>query len=82
MVKIDGAKLRAWRERRLLSLRDLGAKSGVQFHTIHALETGKQEPRPSTLRKLVAALEIEPDALLPSDNEENIGQAGTDPSQH
>lgn len=64
MVKVDGRKLRAWRERRLLTLRGLGALSGVRFHTIHAIEAGKQDPRPTTLRKLVVALGIEPEDVL------------------
>ena len=64
MVRVDGHKLRAWRERRLLTLRALSAQSGVQFHTIHAIETGKQEPRISTVRKLVEALGIQPEDLL------------------
>ena len=56
MVKVDGKKLRAWRERRLLTLRELGDASGVWFHTISAIENDKQEPRPATVRKLIAAL--------------------------
>ena len=64
MVRVDGRKLKQWRERRLLTLRALGAQSGVQFHTIHAIEAGKQEPRPSTLRKLVDALEIPVEEIL------------------
>jgi transcriptional regulator with XRE-family HTH domain len=65
MVRVDGRKLRAWRERRLLTLRELGDLSGVWFHTIHAIETGKQEPRPGTVRKLIAALGITADDVLP-----------------
>jgi DNA-binding XRE family transcriptional regulator len=64
MVRVDGQKLKEWRERRLLTLRELGARSGVQFHTIHAIEVGKQEPRISTLRKLVEALEISVEEVL------------------
>ena len=67
MVRIDGRKLKHWRERRLLTLRDLGARSGVQFHTIHAIESGKQEPRASTLRKLIDALAIPVEEILPLD---------------
>ena len=67
MVKIDGRKLKQWRERRLLTLRALGDQSGVQFHTIHAIEAGKQEPRASTLRKLVDALEIPVEEILAPD---------------
>jgi transcriptional regulator with XRE-family HTH domain len=64
VVRVDGSKLREWRERRLLTLRDLATKSGVQFHTIHAIETGKQEPRVSTVRKLISALDIPAEELL------------------
>lgn len=42
-----------------LSQADLAAKSGVAQHTIANTETGKQQPRPSTLRKLAAALNVE-----------------------
>jgi transcriptional regulator with XRE-family HTH domain len=69
LVSVDGAKLREWRQRRLLTLRELAAKSGVQFHTIHAIETGKQEPRVSTVRKLISALDIPADELLTLDRE-------------
>ena len=70
MVSVDGAKLREWRQRRLLTLRELAAKSGVQFHTIHAIETGKQEPRVSTVRKLISALDIPAEELLTLDRED------------
>jgi transcriptional regulator with XRE-family HTH domain len=70
LVSVDGAKLREWRQRRLLTLRELAAKSGVQFHTIHAIETGKQEPRVSTVRKLISALDIPAEELLTLDRED------------
>ncbi len=77
MVKADGRRLRAARERQLLTLRALAAKSNVQFHTIHAIETGKQEPRPSTLRKLCDALGIEPTEVLAAE----VGQTGDRPAK-
>jgi transcriptional regulator with XRE-family HTH domain len=70
LVSVDGGKLREWRQRRLLTLRELAAKSGVQFHTIHAIETGKQEPRVSTVRKLISALDIPAEELLTLDRED------------
>ena len=70
LVRVDGRKLREWRQRRLLTLRQLAAKSGVQFHTIHAIETGKQEPRVSTVRKLISALDIPAEELLTLDRED------------
>ena len=76
MVRVDGRRLKYWRERRLLTLRALGALSGVQFHTIHAIESEKQEPRASTLRKLVDALEIPAEEILALDPIE--GEQNTD----
>jgi transcriptional regulator with XRE-family HTH domain len=70
LVSIDGRKLREWRQRRLLTLRELATKSGIQFHTIHAIETGKQEPRASTVRKLIRALDIPAEELLTLDRED------------
>ena len=64
MVKVDGRKLRAWRGRRLLTLRELGDLTGIWFHTISAIENGRREPRPATVRKLVAALNITPEDIL------------------
>jgi transcriptional regulator with XRE-family HTH domain len=75
MVKVDGRKLRAWRERRLLTLRELGDLSGVWFHTIHAIEAGKQEPRAATVRKLIAALGITADDVLRSESDEEKAAA-------
>ncbi len=57
--------LREFRENRLLSLRDLAEKAGVSYTTIHGIETGKHKPTFQTLRKLAAALGIEPEELAP-----------------
>jgi transcriptional regulator with XRE-family HTH domain len=75
MVKVDGRKLRAWRERRLLTLRELGELSGVWFHTIYAIEAGKQEPRAATVRKLIAALGITAEDVLASETDEEKAAA-------
>ena len=77
MVRVDGRKLRQWRERRLMTLRALGERSGVQFHTIHAIEAGKQEPRISTIKKLVEALGIPPEELLTLDGRESDDREAT-----
>ncbi len=47
------------RERRVLTLRDLADKSGVAADTINQIELGHRKPRPSTLRKLARALEVD-----------------------
>lgn len=51
-----------WRDRRMLTQDDLSAKSGVARSNIARLEAGGVT-RFSTLRKLAAALDIEPEAL-------------------
>lgn len=55
--------LRAWRDRAIMTQRDLAAASGVNWMTIHRIEHG-QDARPSTVRKLAAALGAQPTDLL------------------
>lgn len=59
--------LKQWRERRGLSLRQLGERSGVSFVNISNIETGKLDPRLSTLERLARALNISVRDLLPSE---------------
>jgi transcriptional regulator with XRE-family HTH domain len=63
-MPFDGKKLRELRLRRALTLRELGVLSGVAYDTIHGIETGKQAPRPSTVRKLADALGVTPDVFF------------------
>ena len=60
---LSGVPLRAWRQRRALSQRDLAALSGVGLATIVRIEQG-QPARPSTLRKLAQAFGVSPDVLI------------------
>ena len=66
VVKI-GTKLRALRERALLTQEELGARAGVQPLTISRIETDKVEPRYTTIRKLARALGMDPSELLPKE---------------
>jgi transcriptional regulator with XRE-family HTH domain len=47
------------RRRKGWSQKDLAEKSGVGQDTISGIESGRHEPRPSTLRKLADALDVE-----------------------
>jgi transcriptional regulator with XRE-family HTH domain len=47
------------RERRALTLRELAEMSSVAADTINQIELGHRKPRPSTLRKLARALEVD-----------------------
>ena len=62
-VEVDGAKLRALRRRRMISLRELGERSGVAFDNINKLENEQRRAQPRTLRKLAQALGVEPHEL-------------------
>jgi transcriptional regulator with XRE-family HTH domain len=63
-VEVNVAKLRELRQRRVLTLRELEEVSGVSYNTIWRLENGFTEARPSTIRRLAAALGVEPEELV------------------
>ncbi len=66
-----GARLRLARQRKVWTLEDLAQASGVMVATLSRLENGKQEARPSTIRKLAAALDVDPGWLLLGEEQES-----------
>ena len=56
-------KLRELREDRTLSMQELAERAGVHRHTNLRLENGQGGAQPRTLRKLAAALGVEPREL-------------------
>ncbi len=52
--------LKRARTARLLTVRDLAAAAGVSTHTVHEVETGKRPPRFGTIKRLSAALGVDP----------------------
>ena len=63
-MEIDTDKLKALRDERVLSLRDLEELSGVSANTIYRLESGRhKQAHPRTIRKLAKALGVEPNEL-------------------
>ena len=52
--------LNQWRLARLLTLRELAAKSGLSYVTLSLIANGAQTPELSTVKKLSSALEVEP----------------------
>ena len=58
-------RLRDWRERRGYSTRELGDRAGVQFSTVHRIESGRMSPTVAMLEKLATALGIDVRDLFP-----------------
>ena len=54
----SGDRLRALRQRALLTQPEVERLTGVQQSTLSALEVGKTRPRTTTLRKLLALYEV------------------------
>ena len=64
MPHVDGEKLRQLRERRFLSHRDLARRANVSPTTVLNLEANRVEAQRRTIRKLAAALEVDPAELV------------------
>jgi transcriptional regulator with XRE-family HTH domain len=64
-MRIDGAKLRTERERKILSHRELAQAARLSRTTVIKLENNEIErPHPKTVRKLAAALDVDPRYIL------------------
>ena len=60
--KLD--RLRSVRESRFMTQQDLAELASLTVSTISRIEAGKEEARFSTVKKLAAALGVEPGALV------------------
>jgi transcriptional regulator with XRE-family HTH domain len=63
-MEVDMARLRELRRRRVLTLEELAQKAGVGRNTIWRLEHGVMGAQPRTIRKLAKALDVEPEVLV------------------
>ena len=63
-MEVNVQRLKELRRKRVLSLRELEAKSGVSYNTIWRIEDGRQGAHPRTVRKLAEALGVEPSELI------------------
>ncbi len=68
-------KLKYWRERRAMSIRDLSKAAGVSSSTIVEAEKTGDAPRPNALKKLRDALEVTLDELIDDDQAEETPPA-------
>ena len=66
VVKIDGEKVRAARERAFLSKGELADRASLDRNTVGRIENaGDTEVHPRTIRKIAEALSVDPEALTP-----------------
>jgi transcriptional regulator with XRE-family HTH domain len=63
-MEVDVARLRELRRRRVLTLEELAEKADVGRNTIWRLEHGVMGAQPRTIRKLAKALNVEPEELV------------------
>ena len=63
-MEVDGVRPRWIRQRRGLSMMELGKKATVHPVTIGKLEKGRRPAQLETVRKLAGALEVEVEELL------------------
>ena len=68
VVKINGETVRAVRERRYLSQRELAERAGINRNTVWRIEgSGLTEVHPRTIRKIAEALSVDPATLTPTE---------------
>src|SRR5215213_983585 len=68
VVKIDGDKVKAAREERFFSQRELAGKAGINHNTVWRIEgAGPVEVHPRTIRKIAEALSVDPTSLTPQE---------------
>jgi predicted transcriptional regulator len=68
VVRIDGEKVRAARERAFLSKGELAEQADLDRNTIGRIENaGVTEVHPRTIRKIAEALSADPASLVPQE---------------
>ena len=68
VVKIEGDKVRAAREKRFFSQRELASKAGINHNTVWRIEgAGPVEVHPRTIRRIAEALSVDPATLTPKE---------------
>jgi DNA-binding XRE family transcriptional regulator len=63
-LRVSGLRVARLRFRKALTQQELADKAGITRATLSRLEAGAENPYPSTVRKLAAALGVQPDALM------------------
>jgi transcriptional regulator with XRE-family HTH domain len=67
-VEVDVTKMKALREEKVLSQRELASMAGLTQMTVWRIENGYRDARPQTIRKLARVLGVEPKELVKEDH--------------
>jgi transcriptional regulator with XRE-family HTH domain len=73
-MEVDMARLRELRRRRVLTLEELAKKADVGRNTIWRLEHGVMGAQPRTIRKLARALNVEPEELVKTGDDNGLDE--------
>jgi transcriptional regulator with XRE-family HTH domain len=63
-MEVDVSKMKALRQERVLSQRELAYMAGLTQMTVWRLENGYRDARPGTIRKLAQILGVQPKELV------------------
>ena len=63
-LDVDGKRLKALREMRVMERRELAEKSGISYSTICQIETDRRKARAHTVKRLADALGVPPEELI------------------
>jgi transcriptional regulator with XRE-family HTH domain len=63
-MEVDVTKMKALREEKVLSQRELATMAGLTQMTVWRIENGYRDARPQTIRKLARVLGVEPKELV------------------
>jgi transcriptional regulator with XRE-family HTH domain len=63
-VEVDVTRMKALREEKVLSQRELASMAGLTQMTVWRIENGYRDARPQTIRKLAGVLGVEPKELV------------------
>jgi transcriptional regulator with XRE-family HTH domain len=62
-VEIDGTRLKALREMRVMERKELAGRCGISYSTLSQLETNRRRARAETVKRLAGALGVPPAEL-------------------
>ena len=63
-VELDGRRVQALREMRVLERRELAERCGISYSTLSQIETDRRRARAETVKRLADALAVHPEDLV------------------